>query len=196
MDEKTRTRLLAEHNLYVTFGELRLIKQSIIDGDLMELVERRCRSHPKMLSGLKRMMDYSPYIEKFDPATKSTFFYLGPESCRRPEVIRHNYLLNNLTVNGKVLITTRRDTDKRGYDSVYFVKVPFGVYPEALKETYPIGQSEGIDELECEARDATLENVLRFIKSHGEAEFTLAYSKAWQCALISDISKYAQTLQL
>lgn len=196
MDEKTRTRLLAEHNLYVTFGELRLIKQSIIDGDLMELVERRCRSHPKMLSGLKRMMDYSPYIEKFDPATKSTFFYLGPESCRRPEVIRHNYLLNNLTVNGKVLITTRRDIDKRGYDSVYFVKVPFGVYPEALKETYPIGQSEGIDELECEARDATLENVLRFIKSHGEAEFTLAYSKAWQCALISDISKYAQTLQL
>jgi 7-cyano-7-deazaguanine tRNA-ribosyltransferase len=45
-DEATRTRLLAEHNLYVTFAEIRLIKQSILDGDLMELVERRCRSHP------------------------------------------------------------------------------------------------------------------------------------------------------
>jgi 7-cyano-7-deazaguanine tRNA-ribosyltransferase len=196
MDEKSRTRLLAEHNLYVTFAELRLIKQSIIDGDLMELVERRCRSHPKMLSGLKRMMDYSPYIEKFDPATKSTYFYLGPESCRRPEVIRHNALLNNLTVKGSVLITTRRDVDRTGYDQVYHVKVPFGVYPEALGETYPIGQSEGIEELECDARDATLNNVLAFIKGHGEARFTFAYGPAWECALIAAISKYSKTIKL
>jgi 7-cyano-7-deazaguanine tRNA-ribosyltransferase len=196
MDEKTRTRLLAEHNLYVTFAELRLIKQSIIDGDLMELVERRCRSHPKMLSGLKRMMGYSPYIERFDPATKSTFFYLGPESCRRPEVIRHNALLNNLTVKDRVLITTRRDVDKTGYDQVYYVKVPFGVYPEALSETYPIGQSEGIEELECEARDATLNNVLAFIKDHGEARFTFAYGPAWESAMIDAISEYAKTIKI
>jgi 7-cyano-7-deazaguanine tRNA-ribosyltransferase len=196
MDEKARTRLLAEHNLYVTFAELRLIKQSIIDGDLMELVERRCRSHPKMLSGLKRMMDYSPYIERFDPATKSTYFYLGPESCRRPEVIRHNALLNNLTVKGSVLITTRRDVDRTGYDQVYHVKVPFGVYPEALSETYPIGQSEGIEELECEARDATLNNVLAFIKGHGEARFTFAYGHIWESAIIAAISEYARTIKL
>ncbi len=194
MGEKPRARLLAEHNLYVTFAELRLIKQSIIDGDLMELVERRCRSHPKMLSGLKRMMDYSPYIERFDPATKSTFFYLGPESCRRPEVIRHNYLLNNLEVSGNVLITTRRDVDRSGYDRVYFVKAPFGVYPDALGETYPIGQSEGIEELECEARDATLSNILAFIKAHGEARFTFAYSPSWDSAIIAEIAKYAKTI--
>jgi 7-cyano-7-deazaguanine tRNA-ribosyltransferase len=196
MNEKARTRLLAEHNLYVTFAELRLIKQSIIDGDLMELVERRCRSHPKMLSGLKRMMDYSPYIEKFDPATKSTFFYLGPESCRRPEVIRHNYLLGNLEASGNILITTRRDVDKTGYDQIYYVKVPFGVYPDAIGETYPIGQSEGIEELECEARDATLGNVLEFIKSHAEARFTFAYGPAWECPIIAEISKYAGTIRL
>ncbi|HTX44010.1 MAG TPA: tRNA guanosine(15) transglycosylase TgtA [Methanocella sp.] len=196
MDEKARTLRLAEHNLYVTFAELRLIKQSIIDGDLMELVERRCRSHPKLLSGLKRMMDHSPYIEKFDPATKSTFFYLGPESCRRPEAIRHNGLLGNLEVRGNALITTRRDIDKTGYDSVFYVKVPFGVYPEALSETYPIGQSEGIEELECEARDATLHNVLAFIESHGEARFTFAYGPAWESAIIGDISKYAKTIKI
>jgi len=192
MDEKARTRLLAEHNLYVTFAELRLIRQSIIDGDLMELVERRCRSHPKMLSGLKRMMDYSPYIEKFDPATKSTFFYLGPESCRRPEVIRHNALLCNLDVKGNVLVTTRRDVDRAGFDQVYFVKAPFGAYPEALAETYPIGQSEGVDELEPEARDTALNNVLAFMKNHPEARFTFAYGPAWECAIIPDISLHAK----
>ncbi len=196
MDEKARARLLAEHNLYVTFAELRLIKQSIVDGDLMELVERRCRSHPKMLSGLKRMMDYSPYIEKFDPATKSAFFYLGPESCRRPEVIRHNALLRNLDVRGNVLITTRRDVDRAGYDRVYYVKAPFGAYPEALGETYPIGQSEGIEELEYEARDTTLSNVLAFMENHPEARFTFAYGPAWESAIISAISGHAKTQPL
>jgi len=195
-DEKTRAKLLAEHNLYVTFSELKLIKQSIIDGDLMELVERRCRSHPKMLSGLKHMMDYSPYIEKFDPATKSTFFYLGPESCRRPEVIRHNYLLNNLTVKGKALIMTRRGVDTSGYDSIYYVKVPFGVYPEALNETYPIGQSETIEELECDAREATLENVLGFIKNHADADFTFMYDDRWESPLLSEIKKYSRIIKI
>jgi len=196
LDEKTRTGLLAEHNLYATFAELRLIRQSIADGDLMELVERRCRSHPKMLSGLKRMMDYSPYIEKSDPATKSTFFYLGPESCRRPEVYRHNELLNNLQVKGKALITTSRSIDRSGYDNVFYVKVPFGVYPDALGETYPIGQSENIDELECEARDATLENVLGFIIGHNEAEFTFAFTPSWESPVIARIGEVARVARL
>ncbi|AFD00249.1 archaeosine tRNA-ribosyltransferase [Methanocella conradii HZ254] len=196
MDENARARLLAEHNLYVTFAELRLIKQSIIDGDLMELVERRCRSHPRLLSGLKRMMDYSAHIEKFDPATKSAFFYLGPESCRRPEVIRHNSLLDNLEVKGSVLITTDRHADSTGFDEVFYVKAPFGVYPEALSETYPIGQSETVDTLEAEARDATLQNIAHFIESHKDAAFTFAYTQEWECPLISDISKHAKTIKL
>ena len=196
LDEKTRTRLLAEHNLYVTFAELDLIKQSILDGDLMELVERRCRSHPKMLSGLKRMMDYSPYIEKFDPATKSTFFYLGPESSRRPEVVRHNYLLNNLKVPGKTLVTTSRNVDRTGFDNVLYVKVPFGVYPDALGETYPIGQSEIIDDLEGEARDMTLTNVLEFMRNHGEAEFTFAYTPAWESPIVVRIAEVARVVRI
>lgn len=196
MDEKSRTRLLAEHNLYVTFEEIKLIKQSIIDGDLTELVERRCRSHPKMLSGLKRMMEYSSYIERFDPATKSTFFYLGPESARRPEVIRYNRLLDNLTVKGKVLISTRKDARTDGFDKVYFVKMPFGVFPEELKETYPIGQSEVIGELEPEARDVTLENVLRFIVSHPGAEYTFAYDAAWECPLIREICRVGNIVKI
>ncbi len=196
MDNKSRTKLLAEHNLYVTFAELSLIKQSIIDGDLMELVERRCRSHPKMLSGLKHMMDYSSYIEKFDPATKSAFFYLGSESARRPEVIRHNLLLNHLSVKGKALISTRRGIDTVGFDSVYHVKMPFGVFPDELNETYPIGQSEVISELECEGRDATLENIMGFIKNHPEASFTFAYDPVWECPMIAEVGKAATLVKL
>lgn len=196
MDEATRTRLLAEHNLYATFAELRLIKQSILDGDLMELVERRCRSHPKMLSGLKRMMDYSPYIERFDRATKASFFYLGPESSRRPEVIHYNRLLKNIQVQGNVLISTRRDVDSSGFDRVLHVKVPFGVFPDELSESYPIGQSEVISEVECEARDSTLNNIADFIESHPEARFTLAYDGPWESPVIGRLAAIAGTVRL
>ncbi len=196
MDEATKTRLLAEHNLYVTFAEMRLIKQSILDGDLMELVERRSRSHPKMLSGFKQMMNYSSYIERFDKATKSSFFYLSPESARRPEVLHYNRLLRNLSLKGNVLITTRRDTDASGFDRVLHVKAPFGVFPEELSETYPIGQSEVISEIDCEARDITLRNIASFIGSHPEAQYTFAYDWPWDCPTIAEISAIAGIIRL
>ena len=196
MDDATRTRLLAEHNLYVTFAEIRLIKQSILDGDLMELVERRCRSHPRMLSGLKQMMNYSAYIEKFDRVTKSSFFYLGPESASRPEVIHYNRLLKNLRVDGNVLITTRRDVDSRGFDRVLHVKAPFGVFPEELSESYPIGQAEVIPELDCEAREAALQNIADFISSHPGAQFTFAYDQPWDCQSIERLTAIAGLLRL
>ena len=50
-----REELLGKHNLYATFAEIQLIKQCIKDGKLLELVEKRCRSHPKLLEGLKKL---------------------------------------------------------------------------------------------------------------------------------------------
>jgi 7-cyano-7-deazaguanine tRNA-ribosyltransferase len=111
-------------------------------------------------------------------------------------VLRHNYLLHNLTVKGKALITTRKGVESRGFDSIYHVKVPFGVYPEALNETYPIGQSETIDELECDARDATLENIYGFILSHREADFTFIYDAIWDSPVIERIKTVAVAIRL
>lgn len=195
-DEATRTKLIAEHNLYVTFGEIRLIKQSIIDGDLMEHVERRCRSHPRMLEGLKRVMDYGPFIERFDRASKSAFFYLGTESARRPEVLQYNRQVNNIEVSGKVLITTARDIDAAGFDRVLGVKMPFGVFPPELSETYPVGHAEIIDSFDADARDLTLERVLAFIKAHPGASFTFAFDRLWESPVIGEIAKAAEIRKL
>ena len=186
-DEATKTRLIAEHNLYATFAEIRLIKQSIIDGDMMEHVERRCRSHPRMLEGLQRMMDYSSYIERFDRASKSTFFYLGPESARRPEVLQYSRQVNNIEVNGKALIATARDVDTAGFDRMLGVKMPFGVFPPELNETYPVGHAEVIEGFGPDARDLTLERVLAFIRSHPDASFTFAYDYRWESPVIEEI---------
>jgi 7-cyano-7-deazaguanine tRNA-ribosyltransferase len=195
-DEATRTRLLAEHNLYVTFAELRLVKQSIIDGDLMEHVERRCRSHPRMLEGLQRMMDYAPCIQRFDRASKSAFFYLGPESARRPEVLQYVRQIDNIEIIGKALITTSKDVDTAGFDRILGIKMPFGVFPAELKETYPVGHAEVIEGFDSDARDLMLGRVLAFIKAHPGASFTFAYGGRWESPVIRDIAQVAEVWKL
>ena len=42
MPKEQRRELIAQHNLHVSFAELRLIRQAIYDGNLMERVEERC----------------------------------------------------------------------------------------------------------------------------------------------------------
>ncbi|MDK2782257.1 MAG: 7-cyano-7-deazaguanine tRNA-ribosyltransferase, partial [Archaeoglobi archaeon] len=64
-DEKFR--LLSLHNLYVTFEELRRIKQAIEEGSLAELLEARVRSHPSLLDAFRELLKHSEFIEKYDP---------------------------------------------------------------------------------------------------------------------------------
>jgi len=110
MDKKERSRLLAQHNLAVSFGEMRTIRQAIIDGSLWELVEQRCRSHPYLLDALRMLKNYQKDLEKYDPPyKKSAFFYSGPESLNRPEVYRHLKRLQQVPKKRKVLLLPPSD---------------------------------------------------------------------------------------
>jgi 7-cyano-7-deazaguanine tRNA-ribosyltransferase len=182
LDEK----LLAEHNLWVTFEEIKLIKQCIKNGNLWGLVELRCRSAPSLLEGLKRALSYVELLEKYHPST-GKFFYSGPESCYRVEVKRYSDRLSRFHITGKVLITTGKA--KKGYDWVFFIKPPFGPYPEELGETYPIGQSEVI--AEDESRRVALQNVLKLLKLH-DAEFIFEYGREWEPFIPDEMRKYAK----
>ena len=55
MESPQKTKLLARHNLYVSLQEMKQVKESIREGSLWDLLETRCRSHPRMLDGLKRL---------------------------------------------------------------------------------------------------------------------------------------------
>jgi 7-cyano-7-deazaguanine tRNA-ribosyltransferase len=110
MDKKERSLLLAQHNLAVSFGEIRTIRQAIIDGSLWELVEQRCRSHPYLLDALRMLKNYQEDLEKYDPPyKKSAFFYSGPESLNRPEVYRHLKRLQQIPNKSKVLFLPPSD---------------------------------------------------------------------------------------
>lgn len=187
-----REELLARHNLYVTFGEMREVKQAIKEGSLWELVEQRCRAHPQLLNGLKRMLSCSELIEKFQPASRSTFFYTGPESALRPEVIRYAKKINNFNLKGSVLIRTQRQENEDDFEWVLEFKPPFGAYPLELKETYPFN-AEVTQDTDYESLTVALQNTLALVELNPYAEFTFVYEK--EHPLMAQVAQNAKVVR-
>ncbi|HII83238.1 MAG TPA: tRNA guanosine(15) transglycosylase TgtA [Methanobacterium subterraneum] len=168
MEKEKRTELLAIHNLRVSFAEMRLIRQAIVEGSLWELVEQRCRAHPFLLEALRSLKNYSLDLEKYDPPyKKSAFFYTGPESLNRPEVYRHLKRMKRIPFSKSVLLLPRssKPYSERLYEipqkfysigdvalnplddmQVTVVDVPFGIIPLELDQVYPLAQNESPDD--------------------------------------------------
>lgn len=116
MEKKARQKIIAKHNLIVSFTEIRRVKQAIHDGLLWELVENRLRTSPalmKVFGILKREMDW---IGEFEPAYRyKTPIKTGNESDLRP-------IFSKLT---------------NSFKSGDMVHPYFGKVPNHLSETYP-----------------------------------------------------------
>ncbi len=191
--------LLSEHNLWVTFEEMQAVKQSVVEGSLWELCERRCRAHPALLAALKRVTRYSALIERYDPVTKHPFFYLSECSAHRPEVLRYSHRLDRFLLSGNVLLSTskRLMEGEERFDHLFMVKPPFGPYPVELEESYPVGQAElpGEEEMEEEeAERVALANVLRLLRHNaGKASFVFRCDHRWaRHPQMEEIRKYAR----
>ena len=167
-----RERRLAEHNLYVSFGELRRVKQAIHRGNLLELVEARARGHPAMLDGYRALLDHAEWLEQSDPASKDAFFYLSGESANRPEVRRHHERLGRLSPTNRVLLTEGSPNDE--YDESWRVVPPFGPFPRALSETYPL-TAEVPDRTDDVAYEQAVAGITKLVEANPDVEFTLAH---------------------
>ena len=173
-DDDAAERLLAEHNLHVTFEEIRRIKAAIRAGNLLELVDRRARGHPAMLDGYRALLDAADRLEASDPASKDAFFYTSHESARRPEVRRHHDRLVRLSVPDSLLLSESKPPSTHEYDAVWRVKPPFGPFPRALSETYPL-TAEVPDRVDDAARLAAAEGVRRLADANPDAAITLGH---------------------
>jgi 7-cyano-7-deazaguanine tRNA-ribosyltransferase len=138
---------------------MKQVKESIREGSLWDLLETRCRSHPRMLDGLRRLAHQGQWLERLDCASKSTFFYTSADAASRPEVMRYARRIDRISLEGEVLITDNSQADTTGYDRVLYFKPPFGPYPAELAETYPFNA-----EVPEEADEAALEQAARITK--------------------------------
>ncbi|KZX15366.1 tRNA guanosine(15) transglycosylase TgtA [Methanobrevibacter filiformis] len=186
MDKKERVNLIAEHNLNVSFAEIRLIKQAIYDGNLMELVEERCRVHPMLLDAYRRLKEYSDDLETYDPRVKkSAFYYTGSESLARPEIRRHLNKLNNMDKKKNLVILPNsrkpyskylqndlgdfyvygeeKDIDLDNTDFMV-ADIPFCLIPLNIDEVYPLSQNESPKISDIESLEFVEDFILNFIE--------------------------------
>lgn len=127
LPEKDIIQFLTRHNLYVTFTELRKIKQAIHEGSLWELVESRIRNHPNLYESYTVIKKYRTFMEKFEPFTKRTgFFYTGKETTYRPVYKR---------VKSRIAPIAKD----------VFIHPVFGKVPVSLSQTYPFHTDEAFD---------------------------------------------------
>ncbi len=192
-DDEPRERLLARHNLHVTYAELRRVKQAIRRGDLLELVDERARSHPAMVDGYRALLDDTDGLEPTDPARKDAFFHTSAESARRPEVLRHHERLDRLAVEGETVLLSEGENN-RAFDATWRVKPPFGPFPRGLSKTYPL-TAQVPDRLSREAYEAAADGVARLVDANPETAFTLGHFD-WPVSALARVPDTVDRLDL
>jgi len=184
-----RQKILARHNLYACFSELRRIKQAIVGGRLWEHLELRAHGHPSLLQALKHLRKYEDYLESHSPITKkSGLFFFSSLGLIRPEVVRHRKRLSERyspPKEAKVLVLLPQTQTKPFHKSKEHRRVlkgiqrnlgdkaheihvcayaaPFGVVPTELDEVYPLSQHEIATPLDAETINHTARQVASYI---------------------------------
>lgn len=151
MDPPQRWAALARHNLYVTFAEMRRIREAIRGGWLWELVEQRARAHPQLLEAMTVVQREKRWLEKYEPVSKKrAFLYTGRFSLHRPLIYRlHQRLLHRFSFTfDRTLVVeeqgkpfTRRHPEWARRRANVLVRGPLGLIPLELEDTYPVAQS-------------------------------------------------------
>ena len=150
-----RIGIIARHNLYQIKQEIQLVRRYILEGRLWELAEQRCRAHPMLLDGLRRLKEYGAFLEKFDPVSRDGgLFYTGEETRSRPVFLRYNSRLKTRYVpstrKAAVFEATEGRPFSRAMETQFLnawkigftpvVRSPTGPVPAELDELYPNAQ--------------------------------------------------------
>jgi 7-cyano-7-deazaguanine tRNA-ribosyltransferase len=207
MPKTERQEMLAKHNLYVSFSELRRIKQAIIEGRLWEHLESRAYGHPALLQALKHLKKYSEHLEKQSPVTKkSGLFFFSSLGLIRPEVVRHRTRLFERyfpPTEAKVLILLPQTQMKPFHRSKEYQRIlkeirrrtgnavdkvhvcahaaPFGIVPTELDEVYPLSQHETAAPFDAETLTYVAEQVAKYIETTSyEKVILLQETETWK----------------
>ncbi|MBY8983791.1 MAG: tRNA guanosine(15) transglycosylase TgtA [Candidatus Lokiarchaeota archaeon] len=193
-DSNLRTELLAKHNLYLSFSELRTIRQAIKEGNLWELVEQRIRNHPRLVDAFGLVKSKLELFEKHENVYKPKGrLYSSPESIHRPLLHRYDLRIKNnyrVPSEAKYLILLP-ELDVKGSQSpsikswleeiennaiipreslhIAFISDFFGILPLDLSSTFPMGQYESISRLTSNNKiyNKFAQRVENFFKFHG-----------------------------
>jgi 7-cyano-7-deazaguanine tRNA-ribosyltransferase len=179
---KADERIRAMHNLYASFAEVRRVRQAIGEGQLWELVERRCRSHPALLDALRELRRHNDFLERFEPLSRrGGFYFTGPETQHRPILYRYRRRLHEryrpprshlvmLAEGARPYASTHRALMEKisaTHDPHFLVKSVWGPVPIELDEVHPHGQSLVPATLDAESLEALEVFAQQFLRGAG-----------------------------
>lgn len=192
-EDKLRIKIIAEHNLYLSFSELKTIRQAIRGGNLWELVDQRIRAHPNLVKAARILKkDYLTFELYEKIYKKHGRKFVSYENIYRPLISRYEKRINNnyrVPIEVKFL-TILPELDARGENSptiqnwleeinnntiiprkdlhIVFNSFYFGLIPLELINTYPMGQFESIiaSEKHDELYESSVKKSNAFIKQN------------------------------
>jgi len=168
-EDNLRIKLLAEHNLYLSFSELKAIRQAIREGNLWELVDQRIRAHPNLVKAARILKKEYSMFEHYEKSYKKHGrMFVSTENIYRPLISRY---AKKISINYRVpedvkYLLILPELDARGENSpaiqnwleeindnkiipreeihILFNSFYFGIIPLELMNTFPMGQFESI----------------------------------------------------
>ncbi|MFW9802496.1 MAG: tRNA guanosine(15) transglycosylase TgtA [Candidatus Thorarchaeota archaeon] len=175
---------LMKHNLYVSSAEMRRVRQAISEGKLFELAAYRARGHPTLYDALALILEQHLRLEKEDPiGKKSSIFYTGPETTKRPEITRflsriisrYPYKRTNTVLlvsdpglrpfsdtSGEIIREVRK---RRADDLVLLFVTPMGIVPWELEHVHPAQQCLFPERLDSETLGIVCERTRIILES-------------------------------
>jgi 7-cyano-7-deazaguanine tRNA-ribosyltransferase len=165
LNKQEQLKQLASHNLYLSFSELRTIRESIRDGTLWNLVQQRVQAHPKLIKAFNLVKNHHQYFEELINLNKTKGFkFFGDRTMDHPEVYRfqqkmRKFKLNPLksklvflpeldlpTLSGKNFsdwVKTLKSRPNSEEIQIFIISNLFGIIPLELASMHPVGQHEG-----------------------------------------------------
>jgi 7-cyano-7-deazaguanine tRNA-ribosyltransferase len=196
-----RDRFLASHNLHICLGELRTIKQAILDGRLWELVETRSRTHPALHTAFNRLLTYAENLEEGTPVRKKKGPFIFTEtSLRRPEILRYQKRLleryrpptraTKLILfpesqlepfqENSTLQNSLRRFERRSDVHICAYGLTFAVVPQELLDVYPLSQTESALSPTNMAINNALKRITQYLKAAAYARCLIFVEEPWQ----------------
>lgn len=201
MPQGERTKLLAEHNLWVSVGEINRIRTVIRHGRLWDLVQQRAASVPKLASATRMAIDFvstgelKTLYKAGTPVFNATAVrMMRPVDVRKPVIERSRLAVHRVLqdLKPKKIIcighkmsdsiynrSSQKLLDMYSKDFLLCLFLPpFGIIPAHLFDIYPIGQlTHDLDfhhfNLEL------LVNQQKTLRENGLEDFTLITDEDW-----------------
>lgn len=182
LNDYNRKKELAKHNLYISFSEIKRIRNAISEGSLWELVERRANSNPYLLYSMSvlRKKENIEWLERYQPISKRrAVFYTGTQTLHRPIIYRNHkkILYNYRNINKKLYILNESEKPYSHYYSKEIEKIisqdeeasivirsNIGPVPIELDEIYPFAQSVFPKETDSESKKKASRIFNQFIR--------------------------------